>query len=293
MVKKFKMSHAGQGITDSNKSPIDSPEGKGIDGKKARKFNAGVDCHGGDSLEDHNLLNDLGDELSDNDAMAKVSENTEVSIQQAEVDLGEIGELTLNEIFNQFLNNTGNSITYGDFCNYCGDEGYETPKQDDMTDLMSLSPNYMFTPSADGDSYSKEAVEVPVNVRDLPGMMEKDLGENPQECSSVNEDEMIQEDNGHNYEVYTLVTSGDQDAVRIEGSDLQTFNLQSMIDVLVYNSTLENGNEVSEEEVIQALSGSNDLVIFSGTENALSNYEITKEVGVVTTLFPLSKFVNS
>lgn len=201
MAKKFRPKFAGNGVQNDG-APVDSPKGKGLLNNSPKRIDIVPDQSDKD-IEDLGLLNGLGDDLQTSDAMSqtdddsverspqgvktpgsskpvdgftqKLSHNLGKSIAEAIADaMGGINggvdesaeELTLEEVLEQYCAES-DEITFEGFGQYCCDQGYEAPGQDDVNSAMADSPNYLFTPNGDG-SYSVQSVPQEITYDDIP-----------------------------------------------------------------------------------------------------------------------------
>jgi len=210
MAKKFKPKFAGHGVQIDG-PPVNEPTGKGLLNKQPEQDTT-VGSQSDKDMVDHNLLNGLGDDLIESDAMCdvddngvenkpqgvkvpghakptdgftkKLSHNHENSIAEAiaemmdggavavkETECTEEGELTMEELFESYLEESGETASYEEFAGHCGAQGYETPGLDDTQEMMNDHQGYIFTPVGNG-LYRKEAVPQEVGIGDLPGVQE-------------------------------------------------------------------------------------------------------------------------
>jgi hypothetical protein len=118
----------------------------------------------------HNHQNSIaeGEQMTFEEKVAEMMDGGAVAMKENDmVDEGE-GELTMEDLFESYLEEAGDTCSYEGFAGHCDDQGYEEPGLDDTQEMMGDHEGYVFTPVGDG-LYRKEAVPQTVGIEDLPG----------------------------------------------------------------------------------------------------------------------------
>lgn len=115
----------------------------------------------------HNHENAIAENKSFEEQVAEMMDGGAVAMAENDT-IDEEGELTMEDLFESYLEESGETCSYEGFAGHCDDQGYEQPGLDDTQEMMGDHEGYVFTPVGDG-LYKKEPVPQEVGIEDLPG----------------------------------------------------------------------------------------------------------------------------